>query len=75
MQLNFVECCQENCEFLKDNFKMNQGSVNDIIKICVGGQNFKTTRATLLSDKDSLLAKMFESEESGFYPTLKVRSL
>jgi len=42
-----------------------QGSVNDIIKICVGGQNFKTTRGTLMSDQNSMLAKMFESDLLG----------
>ncbi len=42
-----------------------KGSVNEIIKICVGGQDFKTTRATLMSDQNSMLAKMFESESEG----------
>ena len=42
-----------------------KGSVNEIIKICVGGQDFKTTRATLMSDQNSMLAKMFESDQSG----------
>ena len=42
-----------------------QGSVNDIIKICVGGQDFKTTRGTLMSDQNSMLAKMFESDLLG----------
>ena len=41
---------------------MAKGSVNDIIKICVGGQDFKTTRGTLMSDQNSMLAKMFESD-------------
>ena len=42
-----------------------KGSVNEIIKICVGGQDFKTTRATLMSDQNSMLAKMFESDQLG----------
>ena len=42
-----------------------KGSVNEIIKICVGGQDFKTTRATLMSDQNSMLAKMFESDLLG----------
>ena len=37
-------------------------SVNEIIKICVGGQDFKTTWGTLMSDQDSMLAKMLETE-------------
>ena len=44
---------------------MAKGSVNDIIKICVGGQEFKTTRGTLMSDQNSMLAKMFESDLLG----------
>jgi hypothetical protein len=34
--------------------------LNDIIKLCVGGKEFKTTRATLIADQNSMLAKMFE---------------
>ena len=44
---------------------MAKGSVNEIIKICVGGQEFKTTRGTLMSDQNSMLAKMFESDLLG----------
>ena len=33
-----------------------KGSVNETIKICVGGQDFKTTWGTLLSDQKSMLA-------------------
>ena len=39
--------------------------VNEIIKICVGGKDFKTTRATLMSDQNSMLAKMFDSDNMG----------
>ena len=42
-----------------------QDTVNEIIKICVGGQDFKTTRATLMSDQNSMLAKMFDNENLG----------
>ena len=42
-----------------------KGSVNEIIKICVGGQDFKTTLGTLMSDRNSMLAKMFESDLLG----------
>ena len=39
-----------------------KGSVNDIIKICVGGQDYKTTWGTLMSDQKSMPAKMLETE-------------
>ena len=42
-----------------------QNKVNEIIKICVGGQDFKTTRATLMSDQNSMLAKMFDNDNMG----------
>ena len=45
--------------------------VNEIIKICVGGQNFKTTRGTLMSDENSLLAKMFDHDDMGRAPAAK----
>ena len=48
-----------------------KGSVNEIIKICVGGQDFKTTRGTLMSDQNSMLAKMFESDVLGRVPAVK----
>jgi len=44
---------------------------NPIICICVGGRNFKTTRTTLMSDENSMLAKMFEHDESGRNPAVK----
>jgi len=49
----------------------NKNKVNEIISICVGGQNFKTTRATLMSDEGSMLAKMFENDLSGRAPATK----
>ena len=42
-----------------------KGSVNEIIKICVGGRDFKTTWGTLMSDQNSMLAKMFDSDLLG----------
>ena len=45
--------------------------LNEIIKICVGGQDFKTTRATLMSDQNSMLAKMFESDTMGRIPAAR----
>ena len=42
-----------------------KGSVNEIIKICVGGKDFKTTRGTLMSDQNSMLAKMLEGDLLG----------
>lgn len=35
-------------------------SMNDIIKVNVGGEKFETTRQTLLHDPGSMLAKMFD---------------
>ena len=35
--------------------------VNEIVRICVGGQNFKTTRATLMSDQDVVDGVMIKS--------------
>ena len=46
----------------------DSAKLNEIIKICVGGQDFKTTRATLMSDQNSMLAKMFESDAMGRIP-------
>lgn len=37
-------------------------SVNDIILLNVGGRKFETSRQTLLSDPQSMLAKMFDPE-------------
>ena len=48
-----------------------KGSVNEIIKICVGGQDFKTTLGTLMSDRNSMLAKMFESDLLGRVATAR----
>ena len=48
-----------------------KGSVNEIIKICVGGQDFKTTLGTLMSDRNSMLAKMFESDLLGWVATAR----
>ena len=39
-----------------------KGSVNEIIKIYVGGQDFKTTWGTLMSDQNLMLGKMLETE-------------
>ena len=37
----------------------------------MGGRNFKTTRTTLMSDENSMLAKMFENDQSGRAPAVK----
>ena len=42
--------------------KKSATSINDIIKLNVGGEVFLTTRSTLLSCPDSLLAKMFDPD-------------
>ena len=41
--------------------------LNDIIKLCVGGKEFKTTRATLIADQNSMLAKMFEDYDERYH--------
>ena len=40
-----------------------EGSFNEIIKICIKCQYFKTTWGTLMSDQNSTLAKMLETEK------------
>ena len=37
-------------------------SVNSVVSLNVGGTKFVTTRQTLLSDSDSMLARMFDPE-------------
>ena len=37
-------------------------SLNSMVTLNVGGTQFVTTRQTLLSDSDSMLAKMFDPE-------------
>ena len=37
-------------------------SLNSVVTLNVGGTKFVTTRQTLLSDPDSMLAKMFDPE-------------
>ena len=44
------------------NTRMNP---NSVVKLDVGGTMFKTTHGTLLSDQDSMLAKMFSTETNG----------
>ena len=39
-------------------------SLNSLVTLNVGGTQFVTTRQTLLSDPDSMLAKMFDPESS-----------
>ena len=39
-------------------------SLNSLVTLNVGGTKFVTTRQTLLSDPDSMLAKMFDPESS-----------
>lgn len=42
--------------------------LNDVIRLDVGGRLFKTTRATLVSDPDSMLAKMFDPDSGWMAP-------
>ena len=45
--------------------------VKDIIDLDVGGTRFRTTRQTLLSDPDSMLAKMFDPDSAFSAPGVK----
>ena len=38
-------------------------SLNDIISLNVGGAKFETSRQTLVSHPDSMLAKMFDPDQ------------
>ena len=38
---------------------------NSVVKLNVGGTMFMTTQGTLLSDQNSMLAKMFSTETNG----------
>lgn len=43
--------------------------LNDIIKLSIGGKEFKTTRGTLVADQKSMLARMFEkTDDSAILP-------
>ena len=46
-------------------------NVSTIIELNVGGVFYTTSVATLTSEPDSKLAKMFDSSESNEEPTLK----
>ena len=41
---------------------------NSVVKLNVGGTIFQTTQGTLLSDQNSMLAKMFSTEKNGRIP-------
>ena len=44
---------------------------NRVVKLDVGGTLFKTTQGTLLSDQNSMLAKMFSTEKNGRIPAMQ----
>lgn len=44
---------------------------NSVVKLNVGGKNFQTTQGTLLSDQNSMLAKMFSTEKNGRIPAIQ----
>jgi len=50
---------------------MAERDVNDIVDLDVGGTRFRTTRQTLLSDPDSMLAKMFDPDSAFSAPGVK----
>ena len=41
---------------------------NSVLKLNVGGKEFMTTQSTLLSDQNSMLAKMFSPDSNGRIP-------
>ena len=47
------------CE--SENIHPKMSKLNDIIKLSIGGQQFMTTRSTLVADQKSMLARMFEN--------------
>ena len=50
---------------------MNTGmNPNSVVKLDVGGTMFKTTHGTLLSDQNSMLAKMFSPDTKGRIPAI-----
>ena len=52
--------------------KMDPGiNPNSVVKLNVGGTIFQTTQATLLSDQNSMLAKMFSTEKNGRIPAIQ----
>ena len=50
------------------NTKMNP---NSVVKLNIGGTTFMTTHGTLLSDQNSMLAKMFSTETNGRIPAIQ----
>ena len=49
--------------------------MNDIIKLSVGGREFKTSRGTLMADQYSMLSKMtLQYREYGYPPLVKVEN-
>jgi len=44
---------------------------NSVVKLNVGGTIFQTTQGTLLSDQNSMLAKMFSTEKNGRIPAIQ----
>ena len=44
---------------------------NSVVKLNVGGTIFQTTQGTLLSDQNSMSAKMFSTETNGRIPAIQ----
>ena len=55
---------EEDQDYSNDNQATNRRKVTDWLKLNVGGTIFETTRSTLMSNPDSLLAKMFDPESA-----------
>ena len=43
-------------------------NLNSVLKLNVGGKQFVTTQGTLLSDQNSMLARMFSTDTNGRIP-------
>ena len=63
-----LEELQKQLELDQENSNVNQATnkrkVTDWLKLNVGGTIFETTRSTLMSNPDSLLAKMFDPDSA-----------
>ena len=60
-----LEELQEQLDQDQENSNNNQARrVTDWLKLNVGGTMFETTRSTLMSNPDSLLAKMFDPDSA-----------
>jgi len=56
-------------KFVQEKLKLKiMANPNSVLKLNVGGKEFMTTQSTLLSDQNSMLAKMFSPDSNGRIP-------